>query len=121
VGDRIGQYPCAEGALFIKGDNLIRVEDPRREFDDSNVYGEFLFEGSYRKDSLEIIYSKFENVLSVSIVDHVDEDYSKTLYTQNFFTKADEVLGKVEDMLRGNTDPEDFVFVLEGLKAEEKN
>lgn len=132
IGDRIFKIPVPADTIFIsvltKNENgdvvtnphFVATDDPQKEFTTKNPFGEHLFEGGYRKGTLEVVYSRYTNGISVAILEIMDKQNMRTIYTQNFFDKAEEALSKIEDVLRGNVDPEDLVFVLKSLETEDK-
>jgi hypothetical protein len=76
-------------------------------------YGKFLFEGTMEVSGLRVAYSQFERTLQVSVI---QIDGNKTLYTENFFDKIEEVKQEIEHMLKSGSDIHDLIFRLRDFK-----
>ena len=97
----------------------VKVGKPE-EVSIKDMLGEHLFEGSYVKGTLHVVYGMFENAVSITIYE-MHGSTQKTLYTQNFFKQRDHALGTVEDVLAGKVDVEDLIFQLKEIKDKETN
>lgn len=125
VGDRILKIPMPDHALYLNNlsPHFTPTDDPQKEFTTKNPFGPLLFQGGYRKETIEIVYARYDNGISVTILEHYGElrnPQFRTIYTQNFFKQADTALEKIEDVLSGDVDVEDLVFMLKNLEAEDK-
>lgn len=118
IGDRVVRYPIPVGALAVDRDYLVEVSDPLKEFTTKNPFGEFLFEGHYKRESLEVAYSVYDNAFSVTIFEKNDKGVQRTIYSQNYFENAKMARELVERAL-ANSDSDDLVFLLKDLKQEE--
>lgn len=86
----------------------------------AKLLGKYLFEGSYVKDTLHVVYTSFENAVAITIYEMHGEK-QKTLLTQNFFKERELALGTIEDVLEGTVDAEDLIFKLKEIKDRETN
>jgi hypothetical protein len=120
VGDRQVKFPMPNQSLLISYEYLVDITDPFKEYAVKNPFGSLLFNGRYEKDKLEIVYTRYTNGVSITILESRKMKDKKTLYSQNFFSKAAEAIGKIEDVLSGDTDPEDLIMILKDLKEEDK-
>lgn len=118
LGDRNVRFNYPDGALKIDSKYLVNVPDPTREYDTKSPFGMFLFEGHYKKDTLEVAYTMFDNALSVSIFEKHNDGKQKTLYSQNFFKNATEARDLIDQSFQAG-DCEDLVFQLKEIKDQE--
>jgi hypothetical protein len=118
IGDRVVRYPIPVGALAIDRSYLTEVSDPLKEFTTQNPFGEFLFEGHYKRGLLEVAYSVYDNSFSVTIFEKNEKGVQKTIYSQNYFSNAKAARELVEAVF-AKGEFEDLVFMLRELKEEE--
>ena len=119
-GDRVLKSPVANSGLFIDEKHLEECEDPNMEFSTENPFGEYLYEGTYVKGDLNIVYTEFDNAIAITIFEKRGEQ-QKTLYSQNFFENTGIAMELIQAMLGGTLDPEDLIFELQRLKTEERH
>jgi hypothetical protein len=81
-------------------------------------FGEYLYEGTFVKDTLNIVYSMYEKAVAITIFEMHDKT-QKTLYTQNFFTSKELAMELIEDIMRDRLDSDDLIFTLKDLKDNE--
>lgn len=84
-----------------------------------NPFGQLLYEGTYKKDTLHIAYTAFDNAVSISITEVRPASPPKTIYSQNYFKWREQAMLAIEDMLVGEMDVEDLVFELKELNDQE--
>jgi hypothetical protein len=122
VGDRILKIPMPEQVLFINAtkSHFVATDDPQKEFTTANPFGQHLFEGAYRKGNLQVVYSRYDNGISITVLEEFGNNQMRTLYTQNFFRNAPQALSQIEMVMSGDADPEDLIFELKALEAEAK-
>lgn len=118
VGDRNMRYPLPPQAVLVKKEYLQGVPDPSREYSLDSPYGKYMYEGRYKKEELEVAYTKFERALSISIYENRPGS-QKTIYSQNFFGKRDQAMTLIDGVLQGTTEVDDLVFSLKELKERE--
>lgn len=135
VGDRVASMPLPPHVLWINERFLVECEDPtRRQYDSSNPHGNLLYEGRYKKNSLEVAYAQFERCLQVTLMETIEEDgkygrpgrvYTKTLWTGYFgardreFDSQSAARRLIEHHFSADADPEDLIFALKALYPEE--
>lgn len=129
-GDRNLSLTPPPGSLFIEESRLVPIDDPgRREFDSKNPYGELVLDGRFSKENFEVIYSRFERTLCVTVREKIDVRdkpayaewaATRTIYSQNFNDpeKFDVVLRGLESLVKRvkvGDDLEDLVFDIDEL------
>ena len=123
IGDRQLKYPLPARSVFISEEFLevVKEDIATREFAFDNPFGKHLYEGRFQKDNLEVIHVVYEDALTVTIIEKADprgKGMDRPIFTGNFFDNKMIALEMVEDMLHGNTDPDDLVFELKNLQGE---
>ena len=117
-GDREVTYPVPRAALYISDEFLEEIEDEgNREYSHKNPFGKMLFEGRYAKDKIEVTFVEYENTLSVTVLEKVN-DSVKTLYSQNFFSDS-ELIKEIIQVQLAEGDLDDLVFKLKEAKENE--
>ena len=123
LGDRSLKFPIPSGALYIGDAYLERIPDPNREYTSESPFGKFQFEGSFKRDDIEIDYSRYENGISVTVREMKKLNTSmakKTVYSQNFYGGfADTAMDVIEAIMSGAHEIEDAVFQFKSLKDDE--
>jgi hypothetical protein len=85
IGDRPWQEAVAPGTLHISKKCLfLSPFQDEMEFSSKNDYGKLVSENSSTRGSIKVIYSEFENALSVNVYD-VSVEPNKTLFSRVFF------------------------------------
>ena len=125
-GDRVVSVPVPEDSLYIDHKCLEETADPNQEFTSDSPFGEFLYEGTLEKGGLMVAYNMYDNALSVTILERIEDKagtfgYDKTVYSQNFFSGRALAMKEIEGALSGETDTEDLVFLLKEIKDKETN
>jgi hypothetical protein len=116
VGDRQLKFPVKNGMLMLNIHSVQEIDDPQlREFTTENPFGEYLYDGSYKKNSIVVTYVRYENGISVDVKEDFG-DTGRTVYSQNYYGEAaEQAEGIVEQTLSNDLDVDDLVFNLKAL------
>ena len=122
LGDRDLRFPMPEHAIAISTDFLVEIPNPSKEYTTKNPFGKHLYEGRFKRDTLEIVTVEFENAITVTIIERnppQNKGVDHTIYTQNFFESKKAVKEVIEDVLQNVLDPDDLIFALGDIKSRE--
>jgi hypothetical protein len=115
VGDRDVKFQIPRYSLWINPEHLTEVDDITHEYTTKNDYGEFRYEGRLVQGTLQIVYAKYDNAITVTVIETSVEP-SKTLYSKTFYDDHDRVLDVLVGVICGVNDPDDVILALKELE-----
>lgn len=119
VGDRVVSRPIPEGGLWIGGNFLRACEDPtKRQFATDSPFGKVVVEGKFQQGNLELTYLRYEpTAMSVTIQELLPAG-RKTVFSQNFFKKVEQVQSLVNDVIGGRADIDELALHLVSVEED---
>lgn len=117
IGDRPAQQVLPKNTMYVSARNLtLSPFQEEMEFSSKSNFGKYLYEINCSKDACQVVSSRYENALSVTIFD-LSVQPAKTLFSRVFFDSIsiDRAVEDIKDFVATN-EPEVLVIKLKGLK-----